>query len=642
MDNLKLTLGSVALLSALAPTASMGGEKPNILWIVTDDHRADALACYNQATRGTKESGLGYVSSPELDKIASEGVLFTRAYCNSPASAPSRTSMHSGLYPHHRGVYGFEYYHDGPDYTPLTTPEYLAKAGYNTVAIGKMGVRYKTYIAPGKSKGKVVYDTYLNTKDHQQYGHTDWYPKKTWGKGVDAGSQDIFTSPDGKQLSYYYDRTNTNLTDQDQKDYVNTIAKLDILISNKGQGGQPRPKRNPNTIIGGVSAGSTEHSTDGAIMREYKSYLASQGSSTPYKALTRQSIEPVNGSQPQFHYLGFHFPHTPVMPSQSFRDRFKGKMYNVPKFDQAELDKMPKQMQSWYSKTRADKFKEDEKQQAIRDYYAFCAMGDSLIGASVKSFKEFSKKNNKEYLILIVCGDHAWHLGEQGTYAKFAAYEQSNHTAVIAVSSDKKKFPAGKVVSDYMEYVDILPTLISAGGYNTKEKEFDYLDGYDLADVVSGKVAPRDYVIGEIDAVCGPHGHIRTKDFMFGMRTRDISMVNTKNKGEAIAGDANKNMSWGLTAPLEQIDPILYDLRVDPLERNNVALDPKYRELAEFLRKKYAMIALGDGRIEVNWDEKSSYKRSTFGIGSDDKKLVIPNSIIPEVSTPKTKSKSKK
>ena len=88
-------------------------------------------------------------------------------------------------------------------------------------------------------------------------------------------------------------------------------------------------------------------------------------------------------------------------------------------------------------------------------------MGDSLIGASVRDFKEFCKKNDKEYLVLIVCGDHSWHLGEQGTYAKFAAYENSSHTSIIALSSDKKKFPAGKVVDDYVEYVDILPTLIS-------------------------------------------------------------------------------------------------------------------------------------------------------------------------------------
>ena len=49
------------------------------------------------------------------------------------------------------------------------------------------------------------------------------------------------------------------------------------------------------------------------------------------------------------------------MPTKEFRDASRGKMYNIPKFDKAEHDKMPAQMQNWYSKTRADKFKENEQ-----------------------------------------------------------------------------------------------------------------------------------------------------------------------------------------------------------------------------------------------------------------------------------------
>ncbi len=625
-------MGALTLLGAAAPSAvKAADDKPNILWIVTDDHRADALACYNRATRGTDESRLGYVSSPALDEIASEGVLFTRAYCNSPASAPSRTSMHNGLYTHHRGVYGFEYYHNGPDYTPKTMPEYLNDAGYNTTGIGKLGVRYKTYVEKGKGKSGAypMYQTFFSTQDHEKNNQSDWYKKAYWS-GDDKGSEYIFYK-DGEIITrFHFARTNIPLKDEDISKMEAFYKEYDVLISDKGKGQDPKPKKRANTIIGGVSPSSTDYTSDGTIQREFNGYLKSQGK-PQYKSLAAKTAKGLDGSQPQLFYLGYHFPHTPVMPTKEFRDRFKDKVYNIPEFDQKEYNKMPEQMKNWYSKTRADKFTEKQKQQAIRDYYAFTAMGDSLIGASVKDFKQFCKKNNKEYLILIVCGDHAWHLGEQGTYAKFAAYEQSSHTAVIAVSSDKKKFPAGKVVDEYMEYVDILPTIISAAGYDLKEKRFDYLDGYNLADVISGKKKPRDYTIGEIDAVCGPHGQIRTKDFMFGMRTRNASMVGVKNKDKVIAGDPNKNMRWAMDAPLEEVDAILYDLRVDPTERNNVALDPKYRKLAEFMREKLGNVMLGDGRVEVDWSQESSYARSTFGLGSDDKKLQIPASIIPKV-----------
>ncbi len=637
MKQRNLILGVASLIGVAAPGVALTAkssapaeqEQPNILWIITDDHRADALACFNRATRGTSENRMGYVSSPELDQLAEEGVLFTHAYCNSPASAPSRTSMHSGMYPHHRGVYGFEYYHNGPDYTPLTTPEYMTEAGYNVTGIGKLGVRYKKFVAPNKTAPITIYPTFLNTKDHEKYGEADAWSNVIWG-GDEAGSQSVI-SRDGEVITkFFYSRKTTDIPAEDVEAYKQYLKDYDILLSDKGTGQTPTSRRLPYTIVGGVSSSSTDYTTDGAIQREFHGLLNSQGR-IEYNAISRDKVSGLNGGQPQFFYLGYHFPHTPVTPSKEFRDKFTGKRYNLPEFDEEEYNKMPKQMQAWYSKTRADRFEPEQKEQAIRDYFAFCAMGDSLIGASVRDFKKFCKRNNKEYLILIVCGDHSWHLGEQGTYAKFAAYESSNHTAVIAVSSNKKKFPAGKVVDDYIEYVDFLPTLLTAGGYNMKDDRFDYLDGYNLADVVAGKATKRDYVLGEIDAVCGPHGQIRTKDFMFGMRTRDISMVNVPGKDKAIEGDANTNMRWAMDASLEDVDAILYDLRIDSMERNNVALDPKYREVAEYMRNKLGNIMLGDGRVEVDWAQENSYKRSTFGIGSDDKKFKMPSKIIPKV-----------
>ena len=111
--------------------------QPNILWIVTDDHRADALACFNEATTGEKESALGYVSSPNLDQLAKEGALFVNAFCNSPACGPSRGSMLSGRYPFKSGHYSFNPTHQAPDFTKPTFPQELQKSGYNTALFGK-------------------------------------------------------------------------------------------------------------------------------------------------------------------------------------------------------------------------------------------------------------------------------------------------------------------------------------------------------------------------------------------------------------------------------------------------------------------------------------------------------------------------
>ena len=607
---------------ALASSSIMAQEvKTNILWILTDDHRADALECYNKATRGTSESSLGYVSSPELDALAKEGTLFTRAYCNSAGSAPSRTSMHTGMYPHHRGVYGFEYYHDKVDYSPTSFPQHLAKQGYNTLGIGKLGVRWKTF-ENGKMKGEYpMYHNFLSNKYYDINGMTDLWKSTVWKEGDDKGSFYRYFYPDGTHKDYYFERDNIALTPQDHAAREELYAKHDIIVSDKGLAFQKKnPKRVANCIISGVSPQPSHLHKDGTVMREFDGFLSSEGKD--YKTLAGPTIPGPKANQPQFLYLGHHFPHTPVLPSKSFHDQFKDKLYNLPAFDDEELSKMPPQTVKWYNATRANLFSEDEKQDIIRDYYAFAAMGDSIIGEEVRRFKKYCKDNNQEYLIVIGIGDHAWHLGEQGTYAKFHAFEQSTHTAVIVLGSDKKRYPEGKICNDYIEYVDFAPTFMAASGIDLSKKEYDYLDGYDLSDVISGKAPKREYVIGEIDAVCGPHAHIRTKDFMFVMRTRP-------NGRKVLPGDFNKQMRWAMDVSLEEADAALYDLRVDPKERNNVAYEKEYRKLAEWFRNKLGNIVLGDGRVECNWSKENVYQRSDFAIGSDDKKINIPNKIIP-------------
>ena len=67
----------------------MSEKRPNILWICTDQQRFDTLGCY----------GNEFVHTPNLDSLASEGVLFESAYCQSPVCTPSRASFLTGRYP---------------------------------------------------------------------------------------------------------------------------------------------------------------------------------------------------------------------------------------------------------------------------------------------------------------------------------------------------------------------------------------------------------------------------------------------------------------------------------------------------------------------------------------------------------------
>lgn len=112
-------------------------KKPNILWIVTDDQRPDSAAAYNHLISGKHESPLGYVESPNIDKLAAEGVMFTHAMCNSPVCGLSRGSMHSGRYPFQIGHYGFQLTHQAPDLVRPVVPQFLPEQGYATAAFAK-------------------------------------------------------------------------------------------------------------------------------------------------------------------------------------------------------------------------------------------------------------------------------------------------------------------------------------------------------------------------------------------------------------------------------------------------------------------------------------------------------------------------
>jgi len=105
--------------------------RPNILWIMGDEFRTDALSCY-----GTPHPA---IATPHIDRIASAGVRFDSCFCNSPICVPSRTSEMTASPPEVTGVYGNEgsWANYPYDRDLITFPEHFARNGYRTLNFGK-------------------------------------------------------------------------------------------------------------------------------------------------------------------------------------------------------------------------------------------------------------------------------------------------------------------------------------------------------------------------------------------------------------------------------------------------------------------------------------------------------------------------
>ena len=405
----KLLILSLLFVSHIGQAAT----KPNILWIITDDHRADSISHYNEITRGEKDSELGYVMSPNIDKLGKEGVTFTKAYCNSPACAPSRSSMVTGKYPHHNGMYGFRKAHQAADCSSKMIPEVMNAHGYQSSHFGKSGFyifdweNFNNWLNPGH------YKPFVSRRSLIESGHSDHWWNKPWGthngKGMVLGTEEVYYYRDGSVKRFWTVRKDQPVSDKDRATQKEVEAELDIIRS--------YTRSNPNLIIGGVSPNATHHTLDGAIAASFKEYL--QNPKKEYHSISGETYMGPDPAKPLFIHLGFHFPHTPVLPSKEFRDHFSDKTYKVPAYSDAEAALLPQSLGELRDDMDFSKMTDAEKQQVIQDYYAFCAMGDQLIGESIDAFKKYCAEQQQEYVIVFVCGDHGWHLGEQGIEAKF-------------------------------------------------------------------------------------------------------------------------------------------------------------------------------------------------------------------------------
>ncbi|MEM1228044.1 MAG: sulfatase [Planctomycetota bacterium] len=188
------TMHGIVVLTALCATSPEAhGDRPNILFIMSDDHAAHAISAY-----GGRLADIA--PTPNLDGLAASGMRFTNAFVTNSICTPSRAVIMTGKYSHRNGVYKFT----GLDQSQPTLPKYLQAHGYQTGFVGKYHLHTNPVgfdhwsILPGQGK---YHDTaFIEMGDEHPSGIVKKGKKTTY---LGSHSSDIITE---KALQWFSDQ----------------------------------------------------------------------------------------------------------------------------------------------------------------------------------------------------------------------------------------------------------------------------------------------------------------------------------------------------------------------------------------------------------------------------------------------------
>ena len=172
-----LSIGFCLALPSIHAAEEDGQNPYNVLFIISDDLTANALSCYGNTVSKT----------PNIDRLADQGVRFTRAYCQATYCGPSRASFLSGYYPHATGVLGYE--SPRPEIGDRATwPQHFKNNGYYTARVSKI---YHMGVPGGIEEGSDGADDPASWTERFNSQGPEW---KAPGEG-----ETLENNPDGKK-----------------------------------------------------------------------------------------------------------------------------------------------------------------------------------------------------------------------------------------------------------------------------------------------------------------------------------------------------------------------------------------------------------------------------------------------------------
>ncbi|MEC5126195.1 sulfatase-like hydrolase/transferase [Verrucomicrobiales bacterium BCK34] len=275
------------------------------------------------------------------------------------------------------------------------------------------------------------------------------------------------------------------------------------------------------------------------------------------EAVNRLAKAAAKPDEPFFIAVGFIRPHLPFVAPSKYWD-----LYDPDKLPMPEFTEAPEGAPSYgphsggelrqYSDIPAkDEIDETLTRELIHGYYAATSYADAQVGRLIEALDSNGLSGNT---IIVLWGDHGWHLGDHSIWCKHTNYEQAARIPLIVVAPGGAKNARSGA---FIETVDLYPTLAELAGLPGPKR----LDGVSQAAVIADpETAVRDHVI---------HVYPRGGRLGRAIRTERYRMVEWKVPGSSVD-----------TAEFE-----LYDYVADPLETKNLASSEGERlnELREIL-----------------------------------------------------------
>jgi arylsulfatase A-like enzyme len=380
-------------------------ERPNILFIIVDDLRPE-LGCY----------GNSEIKTPHIDRFAQEALVFTQAYSQAAACAPSRASAMLGMRPDTTRVWslGEKFREINP--AAVTIPQHFSKFGYYTVSMGK------------------IFHNHM--------------PDRV-----------SFDEPDLRPAAY----NTPELIDRDPESFYHD----EEIKKEHAQVREERLKENPNAYAGGWAYGRSTESFDAPDNVFY------DGAQTELALETMKRLK--DEDQPFFLALGYYRPHLPFVAPTKYWD-----LYDRDKITPADNPFLPKDsplmaMNSMYElrgcydlefvQHPSDYRLPEETARVLKHgYYASVSFIDACIGKLMNGLRDLGLDENT---IVVFWGDHGWKLGEHGSWCKQTNYNID--TRVPLMIRDPRIRLEGAKTESLTELVDLYPTLCDLAGIDVPD-----------------------------------------------------------------------------------------------------------------------------------------------------------------------------